>query len=195
MLHRPRVYLAGKISKNGWRSLFVPNLRGVTVGQLVNCGRFIFGGPYFIACDHGCGHGLGAHGLDLTACTSPLGAPARWTVPSLCHHWISQADLVFAWINGPDCFNTLVEIGWAQQLELPVYVAFRNRSLARDMWFATHGPLTRSSIEAGPTAAFDEALNWASRLGRNASCLPESVLQTSASAAARVTNAQEVACH
>jgi hypothetical protein len=160
---KPHVYLAGKITKHGWRKELVPNLRGLRFGQPVDCGSYIFNGPFFIACDHGCGHEPGAHGVNATRCTIPLGAPTRWTVPSLCHQWIAQSDLLFAWIDAPDCFNTLIEIGWAQQLGLRTYVSFRCQWLAQEMWFATLGPNVRWSVDRMPQLAFYDACDWAAK--------------------------------
>jgi len=159
---QPRVYLAGKISKTDWRFDLVSQLRGAEFGRPIDCGPFIYMGPYFIACDHGCGHQPGGHGLHHNACTEPLGAPTRWSVPALCHRWISQSDLLFAWIDGPDCFNTLIEIGWAQQLGLRTYISFRNWWLASEMWFATLGPHCRWSMDRSPEPAFHSACEWAS---------------------------------
>ena len=96
-------------------------------------------------------------------CTAPLGAPARWTVPSLCHRWISQSDLLFAWIDAPDCFNTLIEIGWGQQLGMKLYISFRSPWLAEEMWFATLGPHVRWSVDRAPQIPFYAALDWASK--------------------------------
>jgi hypothetical protein len=37
--------------------------------------------------------------------------------------WISQADVVFCWLESLDAYGTLVELGYAAALDTPIYVA------------------------------------------------------------------------
>jgi hypothetical protein len=57
-------------------------------------------------------------------------------VTNKCLAAIDNADIVMAWIDTPDCFGTLVEIGFAIGKYKRVLVAFSDSSLYRDMWFA-----------------------------------------------------------
>ena len=58
-----RVYIAGKISKCDFRHHIVAGLKDHPFDQteLVTPG-FIYVGPFFVSCDHGCYHGNGTHG-------------------------------------------------------------------------------------------------------------------------------------
>lgn len=154
---RPRVYLAGKIARNDWRHELVPGLDGAYLGQPIDCGQFIFCGPYFASCGHGCAHGAETHGL-ADRCGTRQTAPPRWSVPSLCCYWLHQADLVFAWIDDPTCFGTLTELGWAQMLGKSVFVGFSNAQLRGQMWFVLYGPKTHHGVFDSPHTALQRAL-------------------------------------
>jgi hypothetical protein len=54
-----------------------------------------------------------------------------------CSQAIGRADLVFAYLNSPDCFGTLVEIGMAKALGKFVYVAIEQDAEwdGTDYWF------------------------------------------------------------
>lgn len=132
-----KVYLAGKIQKNDWRhGLFpaigvdglepdgTPMLMG---GDLVR-GSFECCGPFFQDCDHGCFHGSGEHGLG--AVTGGCGSGNseiqidRDRVVQLCLGWIDMADVVFCYLDGPDPYGTLFELGYAAGKGKPIFVAF-----------------------------------------------------------------------
>lgn len=54
---------------------------------------------------------------------------------------IMNADIVFAWIDSPDCFGTLVELGYAHGLGKKCLVSFEKEDLAdgidvSEFWFA-----------------------------------------------------------
>ena len=107
-----RVYVAGKISKNDFRHRLVPGLANHAFGQeeIVTL-DFIYVGPFFVSCDHGCYHGKGTHGV-----TNELGCAeelehTRLDVISKNNAAIDSADLVFAYITATDCHGTMVEIG------------------------------------------------------------------------------------
>lgn len=68
-----------------------------------------------------------------------------WMDPAICNHIVSscliairRADVVFAYLNAPDCFGTLVEIGYARALGKFVYVAVDDDAEwhGSDYWFA-----------------------------------------------------------
>jgi hypothetical protein len=49
---------------------------------------------------------------------------------------ISQADLVFAWIDSADCFGTLVELGFAAAIKKAIVVAFSEAVDFSEFWLA-----------------------------------------------------------
>lgn len=155
----PRMYLAGKIGKHDWRQSIIPHIREGEFGRPIVCERFIYTGPFFVACDHGCAHGEATHGAARNPCTDHYGAPPRWTVPSLCREWIRNADVFFAWIDDPMAYGTVLEIGWAQMTRKPVYLAFKNEWFADQMWLAAGGPLTWSGVHTCPEEGLDKALS------------------------------------
>ena len=58
------VYLAEKIDQTYWRHSLVPDLRNHPInGGPVHTKQFIYKGPFFISCDHGCFHGSNKHGV------------------------------------------------------------------------------------------------------------------------------------
>lgn len=158
-----RAYLAGKIGPHDWRhDLF--ELRGIDLGlaetwsgratnypelrETSDPGGLIYGGPYFISCDHNCYHGPTRHGRgsgDPMACG--LGGEPRDLTVMRCQQWIRSADVVFVWLNSTDAYGTLVEIGYAKAIGKPVFIAVdmvstNEENLANpyreDMWFACH---------------------------------------------------------
>lgn len=71
---KPRIYFAGKIDKNDWRHEIVYNGLGVEPWAaadmfdpdfIVDCGSYLYGGPFFVRCDHGCFHGRNQHGAGI----------------------------------------------------------------------------------------------------------------------------------
>jgi hypothetical protein len=139
----PRLYLAGKISKNCWRHALVPNLRGTLDGYDLydnhrgdlgaalraapllpsSNGRWRFAGPYFAADDHGCGHFTTSHGLGY-GCINYGAAPPRQVIAAACLQWIDRSDglLVNALEPLDQRHGTLVEMGYALARKLPVWV-------------------------------------------------------------------------
>jgi hypothetical protein len=136
-IRKPSLYLAGKVSKFCWRHGLVTGLREHTWGNgpLAQAG-FTYLGPFFISCDHGCAHTPGSHGNAFGG--SLAQNMARKEVARLCREAISNSDLVFAYIDSKDCFGTLVEIGWAQGLSIPVVVSFAPgvaSAESNELWF------------------------------------------------------------
>jgi hypothetical protein len=131
-----KLYLAGKIGKNDWRHDLVPNLRGHLWSQgPIHAERFSYVGPFFVACDHGCNHGPNTHGATggEDSCESPL---TKLDVIANNNDALSNADLVFASINAPDCYGTLCEIGWALGQGKRVVMAFAPGIDSADFWFS-----------------------------------------------------------
>ncbi len=156
------VYLAGKITKNGWRSDIVPtsalgqsdwaveamsNEIGPKWETALNAlGDGIhFAGPFLVGCDHGCGHSPQAHGITGGCIVTEAGQ--KETV-RLCIQALEESDVLFAWIDAPDAYGTLVELGYAKALGKRIIVAHPSHTLVRsgelrgdleernDMWFA-----------------------------------------------------------
>lgn len=145
----PRIYLAGKITKNGWRNGLVSGidtneryesrLAGdpwpILEGAVIDL--FDYTGPYFTACDHGCAHSKvnrdscfgdpkheplgGLHGLQQEMCQEAARADQ---VFALCQEAIRQSDIVFAWITAPDLYGTVYELGIAHGQGIPTAIAF-----------------------------------------------------------------------
>jgi hypothetical protein len=137
----PRVYFAGKIRKSCWRHGLVSGLRDHhwSLGPLVQK-NFICIGPFFISCDHGCYHQGNTHGTSnpqLGACPPDVnyGPPQ---VAELCRQKVSEADLVFCFIDSLDCYGTIAEIERAHVFGIPVVIAFAPdiaEPEKNDFWF------------------------------------------------------------
>lgn len=75
--------------------------------------------------------GYGNHGYDMSD------DRGRRLIVSECITAIERADLVFAYLNSPDCFGTLVEIGMAKALGKFIYIAIDHDASwdGTDYWF------------------------------------------------------------
>lgn len=122
------IYLAGKIGKNDWRHDIV-GLRGAWADN--NTGEsptdawpvlgkgvartFDYTGPYFISDDHGCAHGDNSHGCgdEGGICGGAWPSTPRSDLVRRCLDAIDRSDIVFAWLDDPTAYGTLVEIGYA----------------------------------------------------------------------------------
>lgn len=146
--HEPTVfniYLAGKIAKTDWRHEIVPGLRNCESTALDKgvFGEHNYVGPFFISCDHGCGHDRTenssecGHGRSLTNCTESQEAPAPGRDRAFidCQSNVQNCDLFFAWIEDLTCFGTLVEIGMAHSWGKKIYLGCPNK-LPDDLWFS-----------------------------------------------------------
>ena len=148
---KPTVYFAGKISKRDWRYDITGDER---VGGLPDNGgdpiehqfdpdyrveydSFFYGGPFFVSCDHGCGHGR-EHGNG--SCGGEGSPPPHWKIFEVNRKRILKADYMFTFINETSCFGTLIELGIASQRpNLRTAVTFGpNVSIAqyKDLWMA-----------------------------------------------------------
>ncbi|MFX3637367.1 MAG: nucleoside 2-deoxyribosyltransferase [Candidatus Pristimantibacillus sp.] len=141
------VYMAGKISKNDWRHSIFKDLRDSDNGFVMKMvDGFNYCGPYFIKCDHGCYHGENTHGrgLNTNSCGSGVdeynGSEAsrqnNYNVVTKCINGIRASSVVFAWIDKPDAYGTIAEIGYATAAGKPVFVAVSNElTNSKDLWF------------------------------------------------------------
>ncbi len=170
------VYLAGKIAKNDWRHDLFPSLRDailesdvadehyrnnqgrksheyistVITPGILNClperDGLLYGGPYFVGCDHGCYHGDSTHGQNQECshsaamcdeCNGQGGSVDRSAIPDSCLSLIRRSDFVFCWLNDPRAYGTVFELGYAYALDKPVFLATNtDEALIRDTWFA-----------------------------------------------------------
>lgn len=139
-----RLYLAGKIGKGDWRHGIVRGLRGafcdgdeVPKGILKNAifGEHDYCGPFFVSCDHGCGHGSNSHGVGLNGapCIGP--SYSRLEISDACMYGVQHSEAVFAWIESTDCHGTLFELGVAHGIGLPIGIGFSPEvKRTRDLW-------------------------------------------------------------
>ena len=162
-----KIYLAGKVSKNGWRTGLVgrQNINASDNSKWQPRVNAIFGlhdyvGPFLYGCNHGCFHGDGTHGLQ-----SPIGCgcdadgdggySCREIVVN-CLAAVHRADLVFCWLEAPEDYGSMVEVGYALALKIPTVMAAETESdLIDSHWFA----VTASSLVTAATPA--EALRLA----------------------------------
>lgn len=179
------IYLAGKIAKNGWRHEIASRINlgqtdwavdamGGEIGRewdvIPNAlGPFLdLTGPFFVGCDHGCAHGPGSHGITGGCILSD--AQEEETV-KLCLDAIDRSDVVFAWIDEPDAYGTLVELGYAKAKGKRVIVAFPPETWVRgedtdldipeprhDMWFL-HTMADVTVAEVSASAAWKRVLD------------------------------------
>lgn len=142
-----RVYFAGKIEKGGgYREKIFKNSRVMSNGYheyRINRGVLLYGGPFAVACDHGCFHviGGGSHGFGSEDPRYPecggacLGIPpdkygeydkieTSNSIVSRCIQQIENADAIHAYIDLEDCYGTLVELGYAAACKKPIYLVF-----------------------------------------------------------------------
>lgn len=154
--HRYRFYLAGKMSSaidesgrlsDCWRETIVANPEADGVGRAIISpkdplslyslptleqvidGRHDYSGPYYFA-PAGLRHaGDGDHGvigLGGNADDSRGAAGVRDAVRKLCLNAIKNTDIVFAWLDRPDCHGTLAEIGYAHAVGRRIWIATPN---------------------------------------------------------------------
>lgn len=135
---KPRVYLAGKISKMDWRLFLVPNLRETSFeNPLIETDLYTYVGPFFVSCDHGCNHQDNSHGA--IAGYKFGESPYKSTdVIRNNNAGLNRADLVFAYITSIDCFGTLFELGYATRAGKTVVIAFAPKIPHTDFWYSTH---------------------------------------------------------
>jgi hypothetical protein len=139
-------YAIGKICKNGWRNgLDVPMPNNtweeyLKTQPLPTHFGFVYTGPFFIRCDHGCSHATGSHATTSECQPSDHDfKPGR--VFRRCEHQIQQAGFVFVWAGvGKEALQTaygsLVEIGIAHALKKTILLAHHPQANLRDFWFA-----------------------------------------------------------
>lgn len=192
-----KIYLAGKISKyDDWRRDILGHRPcGLSESDwTLDWSRIDFQifdrhectGPFFVACDHGCGHGPRTHGVgmvgdrfdphgfarseenvdklsdELGACleaTIPDGeTPRRRQVVLACLAAVRRSDLVFVWLTSNDAHGTMVEVGAALASGVPVIVAWPEGFDPAEMWFALFAAVARLGECPGPRVALERAI-------------------------------------
>ena len=141
-----KIYLAGKITKNGWRQTVCDIRNEVTLFDIEEGAtdlktkeipyndHTVITGPFFISCDHGCFHGENTHGVQGNGCYELTFTETE--VMQTCLHQIDKSDIVFAYIDSNDCFGTLCEIGHAHAQGKQIIILFDTEQRRREMWFA-----------------------------------------------------------
>lgn len=135
--HLAKCYLAGKIDKDDWRHEIVPGLRGHSWNDgAIITDAFTYVAPFFFSCDHGCNHAPGSHGATagFDHDESPY-SPQDVIENNMAA--LASADLVFAYITAPDCYGTLMEIGWALAKGKRVVLAFPPGFDTREFWYVS----------------------------------------------------------
>jgi hypothetical protein len=152
-----KIYLGGRIEKNGWRHNIVDGLREACTEykgkeQWGILPKSIFGvhdytGAFFIGCDHGCSHGENLHGygsgcsgLDLED-REELSLNRKQKVIRLCYTAISRSDVAVFWLDRDytDAHGSMIEIGFAVGQRIPVWIMIHpavSQTIINDLWFA-----------------------------------------------------------
>lgn len=147
-----KIYLAGRVTNADWREAivddmppeprvfyrdgwvrFTPRLDGIF--KVHDCV-----GPFYVA------HDTAVHYndlADLVATKHRFGMELSHTVDAIqaevnqaCIKAIDACDLLFAWLDGPDLYGTLVEIGYARAAHKGMWIA--SSGFIDELWFAYH---------------------------------------------------------
>ncbi len=133
----PDVYLPGKIRDNCWRHELIAGLREHSWDDgPLRQESFTYIGPFFVGCDHGCYHSPSSHGSGFGCWPDRDLSPVD--VARLCREAVERADLLFCFIDSPDCYGTIAEIERAHTLGIRVVIAFASgiaKSNSNDFWF------------------------------------------------------------
>jgi hypothetical protein len=124
-------------------------------------------GPFFIACDHGCYHGRGNHGVGADDSGGHFGGGClgnfftRSQIFDICKSQIDKAEIVFAYINSHDCYGTIAEIGYAYASGKDIFILFNDLDVVDDMWFVSYmqrntGIASDEWIKTQLTSLYDE---------------------------------------
>lgn len=134
----PRIFIAGKIRPYCFRHDLVPGLRiGWDSTLALQCDGFTYVGPFMDACDHGCRHGPGSHGILGVGGLGCEGVEeTRSSVYQRNQFGIRTADLVVAYIDAPDCYGTIFELGYAARAGIPYVVLFAPGIDITDFWYS-----------------------------------------------------------
>lgn len=160
---RPSIYLAGRVTRDDWRSVVVPGLsRRVmqwedslepwAIMERSIEGFADYSGPFPMNLGIDPNHGWTtgeptrlSHGFKTAGTCSGCHASTcycddpypglRDHVARECLRRLALATHVFAFLNRSDSTGSIAEIGYAKALGLPIEVFFSTRKLANNMWF------------------------------------------------------------
>ena len=132
------IYIAGTMgsgvrnhgNETGWRRIFFEDDSNLFISdecdeypilkeaiQISGLPHMNYSGPYYI--DNTGGHG--SHPYENAQSFHEQGDALPSLIPRLSLQAISKSDLVFAWIDSPKTYGTLLEIGYAAGFGIPVY--------------------------------------------------------------------------
>lgn len=100
----------------------------------------LYGGPFFVGCDHGCLHGTGTHGQTSVGTHGGMcsGGMSRSRVPESCLGLLKDSDYVFCWLDSFDAYGSLFELGFAHALGKPIFLAMPQNLPSDDFWFTQY---------------------------------------------------------
>jgi nucleoside 2-deoxyribosyltransferase len=124
----------------------------------VEIGRHTYVGPFFVGCDHRCGHGPKSHGVNSVRDNYCFDGFSNEEVRKICRTKIDSADLVFAWINRSDAYGTIWELGYAAAKNKKIVVRWPIDFDISEMWLALSAD-TRAARDV--VAAFHESVAYA----------------------------------
>lgn len=157
MGNKPKIYLAGKITNNNWRSAVYDedfqvsdNVYNRNGGETISNGddyydseydegNFIVTGAHSIGCDHGCFHSCKHASIEdghTCYCIEKEYTPKE--IVDACCHQIAKSDIVFAYIDSDDCHGTISEIGYAYSKHKFIYILFKTPELKDKLWFISN---------------------------------------------------------
>lgn len=142
-MNKPRIYLAGPITNNHWRTNIYPE-RDNDIWSLDDykeyeheTNEYIVTGAHAISCDHRCYH-LGKHvATNNDDCYGDCLQIdiSEEDVVYACTLQIEMSDAVFAYIDSLNCVGTFAEIGYAYACGKDIYILFANTKLEKELWF------------------------------------------------------------
>jgi hypothetical protein len=120
---------------------------------------FLYVGPFFTSCDHGCSHG-NPHAVFSTCGGMPDNAGELQSILSAVVARdiaaIKDANEIFAWIPREGCHGTIAEVGFAAAFRKALHVGFANQALQDSHWFMAR-MATSYGIYSSPLEFFSAA--------------------------------------
>jgi hypothetical protein len=160
-----KIYLAGAVSQNGWRTKLVagaeldasqlPDDREWPVLEHAIFGEYDYVGPFLYGCDHGCYHGTHGMAPSEKGCCG-RGGFERAEIVRRCLDAVRRADLVFCWLEAPEDYGSMIEVGFALALGMQVAIGAAAAELAESHWFASSA--SSLAMAVGPEEALRVAL-------------------------------------
>jgi hypothetical protein len=161
-----KIYLAGKIAKNDWRHRLVPDLRLCTDNwertSSLPMRDDTYVGPFFISCDHGCGHGANSHGATPTCEMKQHDIYGRhYEVFKKSFSGIEACDLFIVWADEDfsTAYGTMTEIGMARAWNKIIVFITKTGVTLGNQWFAKECAGSLRLTADDPVAAIDSLLH------------------------------------